>query len=198
MQQRLKQPVLAAWHRSLSCRACSWKISNQEGTLSNCPRTLSLKQRLRWSPYDMLLNGMNNWRSQQCTCSLLHSLSDETDWWIYDGVYSERRLTTETGGVGVNGNRGGFFGWQAFWQQWLREEKKGEESVEAQNGRGKTAKCAKISRGFIWSSMSRREGKTRRRVMQDVDLVDRGSVMGGGEVDGAAGVTAGYRVVWRK
>lgn len=34
--------------------------------------------------------------------------------------------------------------------------------------------------------------------MQDVDLVDYGSVMGGGEVDGAAGVTAGYRVVWRK
>lgn len=31
-----------------------------------------------------------------------------------------------------------------------------------------------------------------------MDLVDCGSVMVGGEVGGAAGVTAGCRVVWRK
>lgn len=33
---------------------------------------------------------------------------------------------------------------------------------------------------------------------REVDLVDCGSVMVGGEVGGAAGVTAGCRVVWRK
>lgn len=33
---------------------------------------------------------------------------------------------------------------------------------------------------------------------EQVDLVDCGSVMVGGEVGGAAGVTAGCRVVWRK
>lgn len=65
-------------------------------------------------------------------------------------------------------NRQGFLGWQAFWQQWLRGEKKDEESVEAQDGGEKTAKCTKSSGDSSDSSMSRQEGETRRGMMQGV------------------------------